>query len=244
MPIQFNTTNRKVIYYVDINLSTNNFSETIDQIYTIIYENEEAGNWIKSADISAQADNQYADISIRVKTSDLNNFMSKLPTAGIITSQKINSTDVTYNYATIEAQIEALIAEKGYYETLLEGNVNTTYINRINQLNQQISLLTDQLVKYDSEVEYSTVNIKVKSYTDAVEPEPEPEPVKKSFWRTIKDIFIGSVSFLWTIIKGITIAIVAVAPFAAVAGLVLLGYYIYNKKIKGYFKKDKDKLDK
>ena len=225
-------------------MSTNNFSETIDQIYTIIYENEEAGNWIKSADISAQADNQYADISIRVKTSDLNNFMSKLPTAGIITSQKINSTDVTYNYATIEAQIEALIAEKGYYETLLEGNVNTTYINRINQLNQQISLLTDQLVKYDSEVEYSTVNIKVKSYTDAVEPEPEPEPVKKSFWRTIKDIFIGSVSFLWTIIKGITIAIVAVAPFAAVAGLVLLGYYIYNKKIKGYFKKDKDKLDK
>lgn len=230
--IVLNQSNRKVIYTVDIRLTTEDFNKTLADLYAAIEKDETAGNWIKAADITSNGNYQSAYITVKVKTTLLNDFIAELPDMGTVTSQKHNSEDITYNYATTEARISALTTERDYYQTLIENDtvVNNVslmgqYIQKITAINTELALMNDQLVKYDNDLEYSTVNIDINAYTVIEEEEV-------AFWTSIKNVFIGSIKFLVSVVKGIIIVIVAVAPFAAIGGAGLLIGFFINKKIK------------
>lgn len=249
--VSINQTNRKIIYTVGVNISTDNFDNTLTKLYTAVNEDIDAGNWIKSSDINEYSSYKIANLIIRIKTTKLNEFLAKLPEMGKISAQSQSSQDITYSYAQAEAMITALNEEKDYISNLLEEDFLKTnpelalqYINKITNINTQIALISDELIKYDNDLEYSTVNVTIKQYTDGTENSEKP------FGTRIKNAFKNSMNLVQMALKGLFIVLIYIFPFALIIGAVSVFVYFINKKViarkrgKEYIKKVKEDMNK
>ncbi len=217
--IVINQTNRKIIYTVNIEMKTSNFNTTLDALYDAVQADTEAANWIKNSSINNNNNYQYAQLCIKVKTSTLNAFVTNLSTIGTVTSQSSDSDDITYNYASLEAAITASEQEKIYYENLIDNEdiqsnyvLLEQYISKITEINSELALMNDQLIKYDNDLEYSTVNINLNSYTT------EDTEEVLSFGAKIIKVFKDSIYSLVAVFKGLIIVVVAIAPYVVVIG--------------------------
>lgn len=235
--IILNQTNRKILYSVDVNLVTKDFQKTINDLYTAVAKDE--SNWIKQSDITSEGEYRSALIIVKVKTASLNAFLDELSSLGTVTSQKLNSEDITYNYATKEAELAALNEEKAYYLELLEKpevieNVilMSEYVKELSNINKRIAMIKDVLTKYDNDLEYSTITIHI-SYNKVTVEE------KESFGTQLKKVFTGSLRYLVGFFKGTVMVVLAILPFAATAGVILLIIFFANKQYKAYKLKKK-----
>ena len=227
-----NQTNRKIVYTVNVSMYCEDFNKALEGIYTAVNKNIEAYNWISNSNINNNSNYKSASLTVRVKTSELNDFLADLPALGKITNQSQNAEDITYNYSTIEAKISALETQKEYYEGLIEKpeiqaneSLFSNYSNKLVDINEEYDLLTVQLTQYDNELEYSTVNINISS-------NEEEAVVSVPFGKKIKQIFIASVTFLWKAIKWIFLALVAIFPYALIAGIIVFLVFFIKKKTK------------
>lgn len=240
--ILINPSNRKVIYEVDIDIRTTDFDKTIADLYVAIND-EDAENWIKSANISANDNNKTAHFILKVETIYLNDFLETLPSLGTINSEVIDSEDITYDYATTEARIDALNEEKAYYLELMENpsvisntSLMRSYAQTVADINAELAMYNSKLTKYDNELDFSTVTIDITYYAVVVVEEEETV----SFGTLIKNVLTGSYNVLMAILKGVCVAIVAVFPFLVIGGIAIV-IIIFGKKL---YKKLKVKFDK
>lgn len=247
--VVLNQSNRKIVYTVDIELTTKNYNDTIDTIYDIVFSGNEDNNWISSDSETGIKTNKTRKMVLRIKTEKLNDFLAELPNMGEIAYYNLNSKDITYNHASAQAEKTALESERDYYQNLLVEidsdalSVRQQYdllreINvKITELNTQIRLLNDELTKYDDDVNYSTINITINSYSEAT------QPAKLSFGARIKNAFFDSINFVWFILKGLFIAIIYIFPFALIGGIVAF-IVIFTKKKIGTINKGKRVMKK
>jgi len=231
-------TNRKIIYTVNIEMSTEDFTGTLDDLYAKIEEKEEDHNWIKQSEVTSEGDYKRASIVVMIKTDSINDFLDSVRDYGSISLETITSEDITYDYASTEAEISALTEEKAVYQALLAEPDNSTsettyYLNQIKELNTQLAMLQDELTKYDNELEYSRVNITIEYRKDIVDDEPE------TFSAKIKSVFTGSLNAMLSFLKGILIVVLAILPFAFFGSVVLLIVFFSRKK---YFEIKKRRL--
>lgn len=226
--IILNSTNRKIVYTVEAWLTTEDFDTTIEKINAALNEVPEDKNSVASSSLEQQDGYRYAYFSVKVKTTALETFLTKLAAAGTQTSRTVTSQDITNAYAKAQARIAALQEEKLLYNGLIADETvpaaKAVYITRVTEINAELALLTETLSEFDSDVEYSTVNITIRSLgSDA------PEP---SFGQRIKNAFVGTFSFLWKALKWIFIAFIYVLPFGIIAVGITLGVLFFKKKRK------------
>lgn len=246
--IIFNPNNRKIIYTVNVTLVTEDYDNTIKSIRNLVTADKEAGNWIASDNESRYGDgNIYRTMTVRIKTDAVNDFLAKLPNLGDVIDYDMRSTDVTDNYAKLQAEISAKEDALNYYEDLradiaLEElsdadkfNLHKDITETILKLNSELNLLRDEITKYDSEIEYSTITLTIRHFDD--------NRGKQGFGKRLKEALKGTLDFFLEAMKWILIIIIYVLPFAVVGGIITVAVIFIRKKVKAR-KKGKAEMER
>lgn len=140
---------------------------------------------------------------------------------GNVTSKSIEGEDVTDQYMDTEIRLETLEIQAERLKELLKQAGDLEKLFKIEQeladVTYQIESLKGTLKKYDSLIDYSTIEINVE------EAEVYVQPAKKvTFLDKIKKTFMDSVDGLINVLQGIVLVVVAMIPFLIIIAPVAL----------------------
>ena len=224
--IQFNTSsqlNRKVIKTGRIDLQTKTFDDTVQNIMDHV---NEIGGFIQNCSIEgnnlySEYNRRYANLSVRIPNKEFDKFMNESSQFGNVTSKSIEGEDVTDQYMDTEIRLETLEIQAERLKELLKQAGDLEKLFKIEQeladVTYQIESLKGTLKKYDSLIDYSTIEIYVE------EAEVYVQPAKKvTFLDKIKKTFMDSVDGLINVLQGIVLVVVAMIPFLIIIAPVAL----------------------
>lgn len=224
--IQFNTSsqlNRKVIKIGRIDLQTKTFDDTVQNIMNHV---NEIGGFIQNCSIEgnnlySEYNRRYANLSVRIPNKEFDKFMNESSQFGNVTSKSIEGEDVTDQYMDTEIRLETLEIQAERLKELLKQAGDLEKLFKIEQeladVTYQIESLKGTLKKYDSLIDYSTIEINVE------EAEVYVQPAKKvTFLDKIKKTFMDSVDGLINVLQGIVLVVVAMIPFLIIIAPVAL----------------------
>lgn len=224
--IQFNTSsqlNRKVIKTGRIDLQTKTFDDTVQNIMDQV---NEIGGFIQNCSIEgnnlySEYNRRYANLSVRIPNKEFDKFMNESSQFGNVTSKSVQGEDVTDQYMDTEIRLETLEIQAERLKELLKQAGDLDKLFKIEQelanVTYEIESLKGTLKKYDSLIDYSTIEINVE------EAEVYVQPAKKvTFLDKIKKTFMDSVDGLINVLQGIVLVVVAMIPFLIIIAPVAL----------------------
>lgn len=155
--------NRKIIYTADLEIKVENPAQTYNELLATI------GTYTAYVETAGITTNRYR-LTIRVLSSEFDDFVEDISTDGEIVSYSKTSEDITNAYSTFEARLAALETR---HERLLELITGATDLDTILELEAEryeveadLNAIGNILANYDSLVDYSTVTVLI---TKAVE---------------------------------------------------------------------------
>ena len=118
-----------------------------------------------------------ARMTLRIPAERLDEFLGSVGNLVNVTSQAMNSTNVTAEYYDMEARIKVLETERAAYEEMLKQSDDVSYLlaikDRLYNVIEEIESYKTQLRVYDNKVSYSTVTLtldEVITYTQVPSP--------------------------------------------------------------------------
>lgn len=213
--IQFDTTNklnRKVIKTGNINLQTKTFDDTVQGIMDKV---DEIGGFIQNCSIEGnnlyRENTRYAHLSVRIPNKEFDKFMNESDQFGNVTSKAIQGEDVTDQYMDTEIRLETLEIQAARLKELLKqaGDLDKLFKieKELAQVTYEIESLKGTLKKYDSLIDYSTIEIAVEDVEVYVEVKED------TFIDRIKNTFMSSVRGLVSIAQGLVLVVISIIPF-------------------------------
>lgn len=171
-----NDLDRKIIYTVTMRLT----AKDVASVKTDITSKSNAlGGYVESNNESYEDGKcTYATITYRIPTDKLDEFVASIEGHGGVDSKKVSTTDITTSYVNSEAKKNSLLERKQLLEEMLnEDGISTSdrlsIINEISEVNTQIQEIELLLKGYDSDVDYSTINLTINqaaSFIDVFAP--------------------------------------------------------------------------
>lgn len=213
--------NRKIIYTVRADISTKNLTET----YKSIKKSLQADEWMDSESITRTT----IYLTIRVKSSRLDEFVNSFSNYGEVGNYNKESKDISLTYQNYENRVASLEAERARLNELYETASMNDMIQinrRISEIDLEIGQLTGELNKFDSLSDYSEVYLRIYEHEIIKEP---------SFGGAIGNAFRDGWDAVVSILKFLVIALSALTPFLVIFVPVGGGLYFilkYNKKRK------------
>ena len=237
--IQFNTTNklnRKIIKTGMINLQTKTFDESVQGV---IDEVNNIGGFIQSCSI--EGNNLYsthrrrsANLSVRIPNGVFDAFMNESNQFGNVTSKSIQGEDVTNQYMDTEIRLSTLEIQSERLKELLKQAGDLDKLFRIEQelgnVTYEIESLKGTLKKYDSLIDYSTIDIYIEEADVYIEPIKED-----TFLDRVKNTFIKSFKGLISVVQTLCLVIVAITPFL----IIIIPIIVIGIKVLSHRKKKK-----
>lgn len=158
----------KIIRDAHIEIQTENYDEDLESIRALV---EEFGGFITSSSEDGSAaynerygsSNRYVNMSVRVPSGSLDDFLELAKQVGIVTNSSITESDVTASYVDTDRRLQAY--QKQYDRVLaMMDKAETveeliTIESELSRLELEIEERQGQLNYWDSRVGYSTVNI-------------------------------------------------------------------------------------
>lgn len=241
-----NSSGRKIIQRGNIQLQTLDFDKTINGI---IAKTNSAGGYVESSNINGtrieneeSIENRTAYLNLRIPEKKLEEFMSSVGTLGNITNKSITGEDITEQYFDNEAHLKALKIQEDRLLELLKKSGELKDIleieKELTRVRYDIESLTGNLKKWDSLIQYSTLNIEIQEVQKYKK--VNPVSLKDRIYRGFKN----STENVISMIKGLIITIVSLIPYLTIiAPIVFIIKYILRKKAIRFnnpFKKNKD----
>lgn len=167
----------KIIRDAYIQIQTENYDADVEQLRALV---EEFGGFITSSEEDGSAaynerygsSNRYVNMSVRVPSGSLDDFLELAKQVGIVTNSGITESDVTASYVDTDRRLQAyqkqydrVLAMMDQAETVEEL---ITIESELSRLELEIEECQGQLNYWDSRVGYSTVNIFVDEVRRAV----------------------------------------------------------------------------
>lgn len=204
----------KVVYYYNATIYTH--MEISNQI-AVIEEKLPQSAYVQTSEVS----DIYATLVYRIKTVDLDEFISQLQAVGGIARSSITSQDVTSTYIDLKAQVSAYRQQIDVLEQLQASETDLTkqlaYIAEIRSVQTELNKIQSSLATVEKDIEFSTVTINLYQ-KDANKPFANIGAVLQSSW----NFFVKALSFILN-------AVIFMLPFAIVAGIILL--IVFRKKL-------------
>lgn len=222
-----NTDARKIILTYKYEIETKDLDQSVQAIEKAV---DEAGGYYEKSYIDGNTKNGgYANYVLRIPTNKLDSFIDGVGTFGNIVSQSQNGQDVTSQYYDIESHLTSLkIQQERILELLKQANSLDDILKletELTKVRNNIEKLTTNLKKYDSLIDYTTVNItvdQVLDYTDNSE----------NFGNTIIETFGKSFSFALEMLKMAIIVLIWMLPYIIIIGLIVILSVVLDKKAK------------
>ena len=215
--IQFNTANklnRKVIKTGTINLQTKTFDQAVQGIMDKVTD---IGGFIQNSsiegnDLYAKHNRRYASLSVRIPNTEFDKFMNESDQFGNVTSKSVQGEDVTDQYMDTEIRLETLEIQAARLKELLKQAGDLDKLFKIEKelasVTYEIESLKGTLKKYDSLIDYSTIEIYVEEAAVYMEPVKED-----TFIDRIKNTFMSSVKGLISLLEGVLLVVIGIIPF-------------------------------
>ena len=237
--IQFNTTNklnRKIIKTGTINIQTKTFEESVQGV---IDEVNALGGFIQNCSI--EGNNLYsnhrrrsAQLNVRIPNGIFDAFMNESNQFGNVISKNIQGEDVTSQYMDTEIRLSTLEIQAERLKELLKqaGDLDKLFKieKELGNVTYEIESLKGTLKKYDSLIDYSTIDIYIEEADVYIEPIKED-----TFLDQVKNTFIKSFKGLISVIQVLCLVIVALIPFL----IILIPIIVIVLKVLSYRKKKK-----
>lgn len=219
-------TARKLIRNVELYLETREFDTAVEEINKLVAE---LGGYIEYSDISGRSLNfqgdyyrRNANFVARVPAEKLNQATEALDSLCNVTSRSESVNDITDAYYDVDGRLRTLRVEEERLLALLEKAEKLedmlTIESHLSEVRYQIERLTGQLNRYDSQVNYSTVNMYLEEVVEYTAQKAEPI----TFGQRIGDAFEDSLKFIGSFGEGLVVLLVGVLPFLLVYGGILL----------------------
>jgi len=225
-------TDRKIIRDARIVMEVDEVEKSFDEIIVIL---NGFGGYEASSDMRTSIPNVNA--TLKIPANKLDAFLAELKNIGEVITSNITSSDVSDQYFDAEIRLETLekTLEK-YYEYLatsadIESQLSITY--QISNITYDIEQLKGSLRRWNSLIEYSTVNIELyKTY------EP-PEPVREINWNSlslddmgwyISSGFLSVCNTIFSILQWIVIIIATISPIIVPLFILILILVLYVKR--------------
>ena len=173
--------NRKIIYRASLAMKVVDPSVTYNEITDTIGDYTA---YVEEADISQD---RY-DITVRVLSSEFDQFVEDIKTSGELVSYSKTSDDITNQYSTFEAKRLALETK---HARILELITQADDLNTILMLEEErydiessLNAIGNTLENYDSLVDYSTVEISIREAVEEIIVLPRTENPNVSITET------------------------------------------------------------
>jgi len=203
------TTDRMMVYTVDLALTVEDYAATAATIRSALAE---AGGYEQSSSTTNYG--RYT-FTLRVPTEKLNAFLHTVGESGTVESQTVTGEDITDRYLSAEEERDALLAKKAALEALADEATTftdkVTIYEKIQDVAAEIDRYNDRLSDYKKASDYSTVTVTL--YEEGTYEEP-------TFWDRLGEIFLDSGRSIGTLFGGILKAIVAIIPYAVLLGAI------------------------
>lgn len=246
-------TTEKIIYTGYGEIETVDFDKSVEQVYTLV---ERYGGFIQSSYVTGKDYNtQYygrdsyrrAHFSVRVPKDKYASMTDSLTELGNVTYSSNEAQNITSAYVDTESRLKAYrIEEERLLEILEKADTVADMItieDRLSTVRYNIESLTSQLKNWDSQVNYSTVELELREVKELSD-----EPVlKETFWQEIKRGVTNSVKWLISFSKNAVIFIASALPILIVPVIIIAVIVLLiraNTKRKKQRKEDINKTDR
>lgn len=233
--IQVDTTidnNRKIIRTGHMVIETKAFDETVQELmdtiadikgYVAFYTIDGGGVYSKQ---------RQAQLTLRIPKQSFDSFMNDTQRYGNVISKSVESQDITDQYVDTTLRLATLEAQAKRLGELLDQAGNLEDLFKIEQelarVTYEIERFKGTLTKYDSLVDYATLNITIyetKTYQ-------EIEHIPDTFLEKIQAQFQTSSEAVVNLLKTLVLTGVALVPFISIIGLPIIGLILLIKKLK------------
>lgn len=180
---------------------------------------------------------------IKVPADQLATFSQDAETIGSILNNELTSEDISESYYDVQTRLTTMekTLEK-YYEFLDQATTleeQLTITQQIDALTYEIEALKGRIAKWDNQVNYATVTLRIYEYDD---PSMEKKDIQwnslswDDMWYLIKSGFTGFTSFIVSALQWIVVAFASTAIFS-IPGLILVIWLIVRSRKKKKAKK-------
>ncbi len=229
---------RKIIRTVDMSCESMAYDNAITTIMTALAAHN---GYVETSSFSGGqltrstaegGTSRRAEYTLRIPAEKLDAFLESLRTDGNIhiTSQSMNSSEITGSYYDTQTRIETLTAEKNALSAMLEGFTDYSDISAMLEVQQRLydvieemEALQTQLNLYDSQVAYSTVHLSLREVIEYTETE------KLSFGDRIGNAFVDSWTGFGRGCQNFAVVFVRIFPTLLVLGAIAVGVILIIK---------------
>lgn len=239
---------RKLIRTVDLSLESRDFDTALAQLTQMVGD---LGGYIESSYTSGRslsyAGDYYrrsAELVARIPAEKLSEATDTIEQLCNVTSRSESVNDISDSYYDVEGRLKTLRVEEERLLALLEQAAQLedmlTIESHLSEVRYQIESLTGQLNRYDSQVNYSTVNMYLEEVVEYTARQPEPT----SFGDRVGEAFADSIAFIGRFAQGAVLVLVSVLPFLLVyGGAVLVVVLLVLKLVRTLRRKKREKAE-
>lgn len=214
--------NRKLIRNVSMDVETEQFDELIGQIEE---KTKALGGYIEdSYTYNGRSyrsnDTKNANLTIRIPSVKLDEFLSAVSDQSNVTSKNENVTDVTLQYVDLESHKKALEAEQERLLEMIEQAETVedmiTIESRLSEVRYQLESQESQLRTFDNQIQYSTV------YLNIAEVEKYTPVAERTFFEKISDGFTDNLAGVAEDLVNFVIWFISSLPYLVVWGIIIV----------------------
>ena len=164
----------KIIYTANLNVEALDLNAAVSALNQLV---EETGGYFQSSDRGTSGRSRYASYTVRVPSAKYRTFLDAWSDNENIklTSIHEDTEDVGVRYFDLETHLTTLRNKLNRLQALLEQAIEMEDIiqleSAISDTEYQINLYTSDLNRYDSLINYSTINLRISEVVKLEEPE-------------------------------------------------------------------------
>ena len=217
------TTERKLIRTVEMDVETQNFENILNQVEQKVTE---LGGYVENSSLNqnsmySQYRNRSAEYTVRIPEERLDEFVQMVEEGTNVTYRQNSVEDVTLSYVDLESHKEALETEETRLLELLEQAEDMADIlaieSQLSNVRYQLDSMESQLRTKDNQVDYATIYLYIS------EVERLSEIPDETAWSRITTGFVNSIYDIGVGIREAAIWFVIHLPYLLVWGIVITG---------------------
>ncbi|MFJ9695767.1 DUF4349 domain-containing protein [Kitasatospora sp. NPDC101183] len=225
---------RLISYTAQLTVRTKDVSQALTKARELTAA---AGGYVGSESIQTPAGAvPSGQVQLKIPSAAFQSSLDQLATLGEVLSRTSQADDLTQQVADVssrvqsqQASVERVRALMGQAKSLADVTALEAELSR---READLESLQRQQKELAAKTSYSTVTLVLRGEDAA----PEPAPVKKKdedkgFWSAVGDGLSGGWDLLVTIVRGLSVALAALAPFLLVLGVpALVAYRVIRRR--------------
>ncbi len=231
---------QKIIKTVSLSMQTKEFDNVIAAIgaKTKVVQGYTEYSSIEGNRYYNDNGNRYANIVLRIPQEQLDTFLKEVEGLGNVTSQSLNTDNITLKYADTKSHKEALQVEYDRVLALLEkADTMETILaleSHLSDIRYQLNQYESTLRTYDNQVDYSTVKLEI------YEVERITEIKEETFFDKIKNGLSDNLIAIGDTVSNFIIWLIVSLPYFIICGIIITVIIFIIRKIRKKHRRKKE----